>query len=298
MSPYRKAGNRFRFYTSLPGPATVLMAILLLCGCSSMMSSATGDLADNLTRAIVNNNDPETVETGGAAYLLMIDGLVQSDPLNESLLRAATSLYSTYAGIFVEEPERAKKMTEKALEYGLRAISVRRPELKDLRTMNFEDFSKAIDESISIDVPSLYALGGAWAGWIQARKDDWDAVADIARIESIMKKVMALDETYQDGGANLYLGVLATLIPPALGGKPEEGRRYFERALELAGNKNLMIKVIYAEQYARLVFDRGLHDKLLHEVIDADPRVDGYVLANTLAQIKAQKLLKSGEDYF
>ena len=32
-----------------------------------------------------------------------------------------------------------------------------------------------------------------------------------------------------------------------------------------------MAKVIYAEQYAKLVFDKELHDRLLTEVVNADP---------------------------
>ena len=83
-----------------------------------------------------------------------------------------------------------------------------------------------------------------------------------------------------------------------MGGKPELGRNHFERAIKISRGKNLMAKVIYARQYARLVFDRELHDHLLQEVLEADPEVRGYTLLNTLAQREARELLKSGEDYF
>ena len=76
------------------------------------------------------------------------------------------------------------------------------------------------------------------------------------------------------------------------------GRSHFEKALNIAKQKNLMIKVVYAKQYARLVFDRNLHDRLLQEVLNADPDVRGYVLNNTLAQREARELLDSADDYF
>ena len=38
-----------------------------------------------------------------------------------------------------------------------------------------------------------------------------------------MQRVIELHESYQDGAAHLYLGVLSTFLPPALGGKPEVG---------------------------------------------------------------------------
>ncbi len=92
--------------------------------------------------------------------------------------------------------------------------------------------------------------------------------------------------------------MLATLIPEAMGGKPEEGRQHFERAIELSGGRDLMAKVLLARQYARLVFDRELHDRLCHEVIDADPVESGFTLSNTLAQEEATRLLEDSEDYF
>ena len=62
------------------------------------------------------------------------------------------------------------------------------------------------------------------------------------------------------GTVNTYLGILNTLRPPALGGNPEKGRLYFEKALELTGGRDLSVLVEYARGYARLVYDRELHD--------------------------------------
>jgi hypothetical protein len=56
--------------------------------------------------------------------------------------------------------------------------------------------------------------------------------------------------------------------------------------------------VLYAQFYARLVFDRALHDRLLNEVLAADPVAPRLTLINTLAKVKAKALLESGKDYF
>ncbi|MCP4693917.1 MAG: hypothetical protein GY859_38135, partial [Desulfobacterales bacterium] len=60
----------------------VMTCALLMTGCSMVVSSATDDLAENLSYAFANSNDPATVEAGGPAYLLMIDGLLHGDPDN------------------------------------------------------------------------------------------------------------------------------------------------------------------------------------------------------------------------
>ena len=59
-----------------------------------------------------------------------------------------------------------------------------------------------------------------------------------------------------------------------------------------------MAQVIYAEQYAKLVFDQALHDELLRSVIAANPVAPNLTLINTLAQERAVELLAESNDYF
>lgn len=275
-----------------------LISVFLLTGCSFFISSATVDMTENLSQAILNNNDLATVEAGGPAYLLMVDSLLYRNPDDESLLREAANIYTAYTTVFVKDETRAKKLTEKALDYALRATCIHRPKTCQFREKSFQEFENTLSTMKKRDVPELFTLGSAWSAWIQMHREDWNAVAEISRVEAIMKRVVELDEFYQDGGAHLYLGVLATFLPPALGGKPDVGRRHFERALEISKDKNLMVKVLYAQHYARLVFDQKLHDRLLNDVLEAKADVPGYTLSNTLAQQRAKELLKSGKDYF
>ncbi len=276
----------------------LLLALALLPACSQVVSMAAGDLAENLSHAIANNDDPATVEAGGPAYLLMLDGMIHSDPENEALLTKAASLYSTYASAFVEDPARARKLSQRALDYAERALCARHSDDCGLRATAFEDFNARILEIEDEDVPTFYTLGAAWAGWIQAHKDDLDAVAELSRVEAIMQRILALDEDYKQGSAHLYMGTFAILVPPALGGKPDVARMHFERAIELSNGQSLMAKVVFAQQYTRMVFDRELHDRLLNEVLAADPRVPEMVLQNTLAQDRARLLLATADDYF
>jgi len=92
--------------------------------------------------------------------------------------------------------------------------------------------------------------------------------------------------------------VFATLLPPALGGKPEEGLAHFERAIKLSAGRDLMAKVEYARRYARITYNRELHDRLLQEVLDADAVEPGLTLSNVLAKRQAKELLASAESYF
>ena len=262
--------NRWRMFR--PARALILPAVFcLLSGCGAIMRSVTTGLSDDLSQAILNNNDLETVADGGPAYLLMVDGLLVSNPDSPSLLMTASNLYSQYASAFVTDPARARTLSDKALTYARRALCIESKSACRLNSLDFKEFSAAIEGMRKKDVPALYGLGAAWATWIQFRKDDWDAIAELPRVEAIMQRVVTLWEDYQDGAAHAYLGVFATLIPPSMGGKPEVGRRHFERALALSGDKNLMVYVLYAQYYARMVFNRTLHDRLLHEALKKNP---------------------------
>jgi hypothetical protein len=59
-----------------------------------------------------------------------------------------------------------------------------------------------------------------------------------------------------------------------------------------------MSKVLYAKHYARMAFDRNMHDNLLKTVLSAQVASPGLTLINTLAQQQAQVLLDSADDYF
>jgi hypothetical protein len=144
----------------------------------------------------------------------------------------------------------------------------------------------------------LYGFATAWAGWIQAHSGDWNAIAEIPRLNELLQYCLQLDENFDHGGAHLYLGVLNSQLPPAVGGKPDIGKQHFEKAIAISQSKNLMAKVLFAEHYARLVFDQTLHDKLLNEVIEDNGEYEGLILINTLARQRAATLLQQSADFF
>jgi len=269
-----------------------------LSACSSIISSATGKMANNLSTAIANNDDLATVRAGAPAYLLMLESFLEGDPEDTNMLISASKLYGAYAGVFVKDEARAKRLTQKSLDFSLRASCLRISNSCELKTMKFPEFVKVISQYEKDQIDLLFALGTSWAGWIQVRSGDWNAAADLSKVSKIMQQVIKLDESHESGQAHLYMGVLNTLLPPALGGKPEVGKTHFEKAIKISNNKNLMAKVLYAEKYARLMFNQELHDSLLQQVLKTEPRIRGFTLTNMLAQEQAKALLKSGQEYF
>ena len=262
------------------------------------MRRATNQFADNLTTAILNEDDPGTVRDGVPAYLLLVDGMILSDPEDPGALLAGAKLYDAYAGGFVEDGARAQRLAERAYGYARRALCLRDKELCAALDAPFDAFQAALAKTSADNLNVLYGFASAWASRIQVNTGDWNAIADLPKLQALLLRVASLDPHYDDGGAYLYLGVINSIRPASLGGKPEEGKAYFDKALELSAGRNQMVRVLYAQFYARLVFDQALHDKLLNEVLVADPVAPRLTLINTLAQRKAKALLESGKDYF
>ena len=271
---------------------------LVVSGCASLIGSVAGGMAEDLGDAILDNPDVAMVRDGAPAYLILIDGLLARNPENPSLLAQAAQLNSAYAAAFVDDPERGRTLNGKALALAERAVCAGVRQGCGVRTREFAAYQDWLAERRQSDVPLLYRLGASWAGWIQAYSDDFSAIAELARVKALMQRVIELDEDFDQGGAHLYMAVFETLFPPAMGGRPALGREHFEQALTLSEGHNLMVRVLYAEQYARLVFDRDLHDRLLDEVLSADPHQPGLTLINVVAQQRAAELLESADDYF
>lgn len=276
----------------------VLAAALVLGGCASMVASAGSGLAGNLNDAILNQDDPELVRDGAPAYLLMLDSFVGGAPENAAVLSAAAELYSAYGVVFVDDPVRARKLTARGRAYGRRALCAASERACGIWELPYEEFVQRLQSLQVKQVPALYTFGLSWMAYIQAHSDDFAALAKLPQVQAVLQRVQALDRPYQEANIEHFLGVLNTIRPPALGGDFETGLAHYERALQVSGGRDLGVKVDYARYYARTLYERELHDRLLREVLEADPVQPGLTLFNTLAQEEARELLASADDYF
>ena len=289
---------------ALPRARRLLVALLTIVaaaglgGCRTVINTVTEDFAGQLSTAILDNPDLATVRDGAPAYLILIDGLLGTEPSSPELLKQAALLNSSYATAFVEEPERSRLLNAKALSLSEQSVCLGIKNGCDLRSRPFAEYEAWLAGLRAKDVPLAYGLGASWAGWLQANSDDFAAIAELGRVKALMARMLELEPSFDNGGPHLYMGVFETLLPPSVGGRPEVAKAHFESALEIAGESALMVKVLYAEQYARAQFDRELHDKLLAEVLRTNPQVSGLTLTNTLAQERAKALMETADAYF
>lgn len=274
-----------------------LSFIFCLPACS-VTDAITETFSASIASGILNQEDPHFIEQGLPAYILLMDGMIMENPDNPLLLSAGAKLYSAYATFVSGDDVQRKNMISKARRYSVKALCLTEQEWCEIDSQPFEKYNEFIKEVSDDEIDLLYTYGATWVSEIESQRENWNAVADLPKVKATMERVLELDEQHENGGAHLYLGVMETLIPPALGGKPDSAKSHFERVIDITKGRNLMAKVLYAERYARLLYNRDLHDRLLNEVIAQKPKERNLTLINTIAQHRAKDLLKTADDYF
>lgn len=274
------------------------LAALALPGCASLVSNAASGFADNLSSAVLNQDDPEIARAAIPSYMVLIDSLIAGDPDSPAMLTAAATLYASYGAVFADEPVRAKRLTAKARGYGLAAMCQAYDDACAWRDMNYDDFVASLSGVPEKHAELLYTYGFATLAFLRAHSDDWNSLAELPQIEALFGHYLEIAGDDVTAATHTYMGILLTLRPPAMGGKPEEARYHFERAIRLSDGRDLTAKVEFARGYAKLLYERELHDRLLNEVLAADPYADGLTLGNILAKQDAEALLAEADDYF
>ena len=259
----------------------------------------TAMLLEEVARSSYRQSDLRMIREGMPAYLMLMDGMIEAWPDNEQLLIAAAQTYSSFASIFVEEQDQeyAKLLFKRGKVYALRSLEKRG--LKQPLQSPFEDFKESVKNLGKRDVPYLFWGATCWANWIRLNLDSMEALAELPKVEWMMKRVLELNEGFYYGGPLLFMGIWFASRPRMAGGDLQRAQEYFLKALDLGQGKFLMAYVYYAYYYARQALDKELFISTLEKVLKApvDMPLD-LTLANTVAQKKARELLHNADEYF
>ena len=273
-----------------------LTVLMYSIGCTSLI---VNPLLDPLTLSLQKQTDLQLLQDGVPSLLLLLDGLIASDPDNERLLMTAAKAYGAYATVLYEEGqvERAVTVSSKAKEYGINLLK-QLPGLQNINNNTLGEIDQSLGKISPGRVGSLFWGTYGWAIWIQYQEGAPAAMADLPIVEQIMLRVVELDESYYYGGAHIFLGAYYGSRPQMFGGNPEASRQHFERALALNDRLFLLTHVAYAETYARTMFDRELYLELLTEVIEQPLADSDMASSNKVAKVKAEKLIVQIDDFF
>jgi hypothetical protein len=285
------------------GGSFVLLCFLSFSiGCfpsKKLTVGAAALLLEDVAKSSYKQSDLRIIREGMPAYLMLLDGMIETWPGNGRLLMAGAQGYASFASAFLEEEskEYAREVYGKARKYALNSLETRG--LKDPVSTPFDEFNKKLKNLGKRDVPYLFWTATCWASWIKLNIDSMEALAELPRVEMMMRRVMELDESFYYGGPHLFMGVWYASRPKMFGGDPERARSHFLKAIEYGEGKFLMAYVYYADYYARQNLEKELFLTALQKVLDTPAEIQpDLTLLNTLAKKKAKELLSNVEEYF
>lgn len=197
---------------------------------------------------------------------------------------------------------RATRMYLRCTNYALRLLGSRWQ--KDIFG-DTEVVAKLVKGASSSDrTPMMWAAVGI-ASAINMNKDKVDMVAQLPTAKLILEKVVEFDSRSKPSDPmlaalpHLALGMIASALPPAMGGEPDKATAEFKKALELTGDKFLLARVFMARKVGVLTQNRQMfHDELL-KVLATPPSIWAEQrLANEIAHRRARRYLKNEKELF
>jgi hypothetical protein len=292
--------------------AVVLMMLLILSstGCSLIIRKA-GEALVSGNSIYATDDDPDLVWEALPFGLKTIEGLLVEAPKSKKILLAAASGFTTYAyghlqqdADFLEADDlaaatalraRARKMYRRALDYGLRGIEVDFP---DFRNELDKDPQAAVSTLQKKHVPLMYWTAIAWGAAISISKDDPELSADQHLVEALMRRALALDETWERGSIHdffiSYEGGRASI-----GGSITKAREHFERARQLCQGFRVAPLLSYAETVSVSTQNKKEFQSLLEEALAFDPnKAPETRMANLIVQKRARWLLGRTPELF
>ncbi|HEY6106484.1 MAG TPA: TRAP transporter TatT component family protein [Anaeromyxobacteraceae bacterium] len=298
-----------------PSLVTAALLGLALAGCRSIAVGAAADAVSGSGGVYGQDPDPELVKAAIPFGLKTMEGLLAEKPEHEGLLTALASGFTQYGYAFVQQDadaaelqgrnaearagrERARALYLRARDYGLRGLEVRHAGLA-ARLRGVKDLEAALAAATREDVPLLYWTAAAWGAAIAAGKDRMDLVAELPAPVAMMRRALALDETFDDGAIHEFFVTYEASRSEAEGGGAAVARKHYQRAVAISGGKKLAPLVNFAESVLVQTQDRTEFIRLLRGVVQADPGTEPRLtLSNVLAQRRARLLLAHLEDLF
>ncbi len=281
---------------------------LALSGCGAGRKAAwetTGDAAKKTTvdassfetlvqegeTAWANRGDRAELEKAIAAWEKAV--AMKEDP---AALAKLSRAYYFLADGHIRRGEEMLKTYEKGTAAGERGLAAASPRFKSEVTSGLT-VEQAIKNVSPEALESMYWYASNLGKWSRA-KGFATTLGNKDKIRAVMGKCLEIDPKFFHGGPHRYFGAFYSVAPSFAGGDLNKSKEHYEKSLEIAPDY-LGTKVLMADTLATKKQDRAMFDKLLDEVLAADPnKIPEIAPEMKVEQEKAKELKAKANDLF
>jgi len=293
-----------------------VLCIVALCGCdvAKFTADSTAGLFARAAPAFESYWDYDLAGEAVPATIVQLEGILRIVPDNDSILAQLSQAYMGYAYGWVEADVEALEFEEEYDEADVQRQRIRTMYLRamDLTRDRIRLRDEGIDYAVKGTVEELDAWlheafqekqdaevllwhGYAWGSYINAAKDDMEAVADLAYAKAFVERSIELDPDYYHAAGYTFMGVATA---SEMAADLDEAKLYFEKALDRTERRALLTQVNMARYYAVKAGNRELFDALLAEVMEAQDPLPEARLSNRMARVRAAMYLKNADQLF
>jgi len=225
-----------------------------LCACSTLdrlTIKTTAPLLYKGSNQILAEGNWEKLRAGLPASLILVEGLWSLSPQNSDLLLVLLKGHAGYTWAVSESlylNEKYQDVTEgpqylqcldghsRAVEYGLRYLELNDIEYPRLMKLsgNPEELQRYLDRYLSIsdkNIDAVFFTGQALAGLIQLQMHRPAMVAQLPVVQGLFTWACHKRPDLYWGACSLFDASYFAILPPALGGKPQESKKLFEQVI-------------------------------------------------------------------
>lgn len=291
---------------------TLLLIATMVTGCS-IKKYAINKIGDTLASGgSVYESDEDIVLVGEALPfgLKLIETLIAESPKHRGLLLAATRGFVLYSYAYVHYQAdvatvddidrgnalrtRARKLYQRALDYGLRGLERSHPQLRETLITDPQMSVASMKEK---NLPLLYWTAAALGLAISVSRSDPEMLARLPEVEAMLQHAIELNPTWEGGALQEFQLVFEGAKPGA--SDMEAMKVYYQKALRLSEGKRAGVYVAYAEAVAIPTQNRAQFRSLLDKALAIDPDEHKEIrLANLIAQRRARWLLGRVDELF
>jgi len=293
-----------------------VLCIVALGGCdvAKFTADSTAGLFTRAAPAFESYWDYDLAGEAVPATIVQFEGILRVIPDNESILAQLAQAYVAYAYGWVEadvealefegDYEEADVQRGRARMMYLRAVDLTRHWVR-LHNGDVDNAVKASVEDLEdwlqnafveeADAEMLLWHGYAWGSYINAAKDDMEAIADLAYAKAFVARSIELNPDYYNAAGYVFMGVATA---SEMAADMDEAKVYFEKALARTERRALQTQVNMARYYAVKTGNRELFDTLLTEVMDAHDPLPEARLANVMARERAALYIANADQLF
>ncbi|MEW5738599.1 MAG: TRAP transporter TatT component family protein [Myxococcota bacterium] len=286
------------------------LVLAVLAGCATTYNAkwdekpavAAAPTADEATAALIAEGDAAWALRGDQAKLTEAltkwEAAFEKAPSAELAAKLSRGHYLLGDGFLALENNTEGRDAEyqKGLDWATKSLKLAAPEFAKAMAEG-KKHAETITLAGKDAVPAMY--------WYATNLGKWAASKGFATrlrykddIKATMEHVKSLDEGFFYAAPWRYFGSFEAVTAGLAGGSLEKSEENYKKAVELAPNY-LGSKVLWAEYLCTKKNDRATYEKLLKEVLAADPTVDPAIEPeNRIEQKKASKMLAEIDEKF